>query len=462
MTWRRRLAVSLVALLTVSASFVFTSPRLPALAAEPNLEEAVAQQEALEQTLASQREQLDELSASRGSLELSLANAEAHLNSVAAEYDRVAAMLEDVRGQIAVMEDQLAALEEQIAQLDEQLAEVAADIETQTRELEAREALLEEHLRDAYQRSQTSLLEILLSAGSLDEVSTELGYLVTMAQRDGELADGIRDVRRELHIKQATLAEGRKQAAEAKRIADEQARELAMRQAELAELEAELERLRQEAEAARNAEAQALNDLLLDQEEAQRLYEANVAAHEAQEQLVARLQAEEQRRQQEAEEARRRERERAALDPSGSVYSGLGFRWPMDKFWITQEFGPTGVWLEPPAVYRGVYYPHFHEGIDMAWSPCGTPILAAAAGVVLASGRPNPASDGYGVIISHGGSLMTLYWHLTPDVVVYPGQQVSGGQVIGYEGNTGFSTGCHLHFALSDGGEWQNPRAYLP
>ena len=43
-----------------------------------------------------------------------------------------------------------------------------------------------------------------------------------------------------------------------------------------------------------------------------------------------------------------------------------------------------------------------------------------------------------------------------------PGQSVSMGQVIGYEGNTGNSTGCHLHFAINDHGIWENPRVYLP
>jgi murein DD-endopeptidase MepM/ murein hydrolase activator NlpD len=47
-------------------------------------------------------------------------------------------------------------------------------------------------------------------------------------------------------------------------------------------------------------------------------------------------------------------------------------------------------------------------------------------------------------------------------VIVSPGQPVTVGQVIGYEGSTGNSTGCHLHFAINAGGTWQNPRFYLP
>ena len=461
MRGRRRPIVSLVTLLTVWTSFALIDPRAPAQAAEPTLEEAVAQQKSLEQTIERQRAQLGELRSSRGSLEASLAAAQAELASISAEYEQVSALLGDVRAQITVIEQQLAELQAQIAALDAQLVEVAREIEERTAELHEREALLEEHMRDTYERSQTSLLEILLSAASLDAVTNEIGHLLTVAEQDRTLADGIREVRAELRTREATLRSGRRQAAEAREAAEEQAAALAERQAELAAMEARLGELRKAAEAQRAAQAAALNQMVTDEEEAQRLYQQNVAAHQAQEQLVADLRAEAERRARELEEARRREAQgRGGRPPSGPVTRG-GFRWPMANFRITQEFGPTDFVLEPPGVWQGVYYPHFHDGIDMA-GPCGTPIVASAAGVVLASGRPNPASTGYGVILGHGGDVQTWYWHLTTQVVVRPGQTVTGGQLIGYEGNTGFSTGCHLHFSINVGGEWQNPRDYLP
>lgn len=470
MTAGRRPAVSLVALLTVLASIVLTPPPMPALAGEPSLEEAVAQQKALEQTLAEQRARLEELSNSRSTLETTLANAEAELVAIATEYDVVTAQLADVAYQIAELQAQLDSLVAQIAELDAQLTEVAEQIETQTLELEARVALLEEHLRDTYEHSQTSLLEIILSADSLDEVTTEVNYLFSVSERDEELADGIRDVRAELEVKQETLADGRRQLDEARTAAEAQAVELQGRRDELAALEAQLAQLRAEAEAARNAEAAALQQILLDEEETQRIYEQAVAEHAAQEQLIADLQAEAARLAAEAAEAARREAERAAqqraadeaaAEEAARRLSARGFRWPMENFIVTQEFGPTELVLEPPGCYRGQCYPHYHDAIDIA-GPCGEPVLASAAGVVLASGQPNPASTGYGVIISHQGGIQTLYWHLSTEVVVQPGQQVLSGDVIGYEGNTGYSTGCHLHFGINDNGTWENPRNYLP
>ena len=87
---------------------------------------------------------------------------------------------------------------------------------------------------------------------------------------------------------------------------------------------------------------------------------------------------------------------------------------------VTQEWGPTNFAMEPPYTYQGVYYPHFHGGIDMAVG-CGTPILAAKAGVVVASGRPLwPYDPGYGVVIDHGGGIQTWYWHITTQIIVQP------------------------------------------
>jgi murein DD-endopeptidase MepM/ murein hydrolase activator NlpD len=99
----------------------------------------------------------------------------------------------------------------------------------------------------------------------------------------------------------------------------------------------------------------------------------------------------------------------------------------------------------------------FHAGIDFA-SPCGTPIKAAGTGVVLTAG----SNGGYGnmTLINHGNGLSTLYGHQS-SIIVSPGQSVNQGQVIGYVGSTGKSTGCHLHFEVRVGGNPVNPTGYL-
>lgn len=99
----------------------------------------------------------------------------------------------------------------------------------------------------------------------------------------------------------------------------------------------------------------------------------------------------------------------------------------------------------------------FHSGIDFGAS-CGTPIHAAGTGVVL-SAAPD---DGYGnaTVINHGGGLATLYGHQSA-FAVSAGQSVTQGQVIGYVGSTGKSTGCHLHFEVRVNGNPVNPLGYL-
>jgi murein DD-endopeptidase MepM/ murein hydrolase activator NlpD len=127
---------------------------------------------------------------------------------------------------------------------------------------------------------------------------------------------------------------------------------------------------------------------------------------------------------------------------SGRV-SGAGLIWPLSGP-ITSPFGPR--------------YGGFHPGIDIG-VPIGAPIHAAKAGTVIYASW----MSGYGnvVIIDHGGGFSTLYAHqsrLTSSV----GEQVSQGQLIGYSGNTGYSTGPHLHFETRVNGLAQNPMNYLP
>lgn len=452
---RARLTVTLLTLVTLAGSFVGSSPRDLALAADP-ISRARAQKASIESQLADQRARLASLKASAASLEGQLDQAEAELRRVTSQYDRVIVMLGRVRQQVADITAHLGQLRAEIDAMDAQLAEIASEIATQTDALVAREALLEDHLRAAYEHSQTSLLEVMLSSDSLDAATSQVGYLLTISEQDQALAAEIRTIRAELDVKQETLREGRHALREARIIASEEEALLEDRQAELERLEQRTAKLKAEAARKRAAQEAALNRALRAKGDVERQIAANEEAFAAASQLVKQLVAEqaaieEARRRAEAE-ARRRQQQ----------LSAAGFRWPEAYPRITQEWGPTSFVLEPPYTYNGTYYPHFHGAIDMA-SGCGTPILASKAGVVVAAGQPlYPSDTGFGVVLDHGGGIQTWYWHLQPRVIVSPGQIVNTGQVIGYEGTTGFSTGCHVHFAVNDGGVWENPRNYLP
>lgn len=90
---------------------------------------------------------------------------------------------------------------------------------------------------------------------------------------------------------------------------------------------------------------------------------------------------------------------------------------------------------------------HGYNGVDLG-APLGTPIMAAAAGIVIVS-KNYGWNGGYGeyVVVAHGNNTQTLYSHMGGDIT-YPGMSVSKGQVIGYVGITGKSTGPHLHFEV--------------
>jgi murein DD-endopeptidase MepM/ murein hydrolase activator NlpD len=127
----------------------------------------------------------------------------------------------------------------------------------------------------------------------------------------------------------------------------------------------------------------------------------------------------------------------------------VSLSYPLPGYPIVSKYG----WRVHPIL--GVR--KLHEGIDI-WAPEGTPIKAAAGGVVVWAGP----RGGYGnaVIIDHGSGVGTVYAHQS-SVAVAAGQSVSRGQVIGYVGHTGLAGGPHLHFEVRVGGRTYDPLAYV-
>jgi len=123
-------------------------------------------------------------------------------------------------------------------------------------------------------------------------------------------------------------------------------------------------------------------------------------------------------------------------------------RWPTTQKFITQAFGKR------PEYYSQFGYPG-HEGIDLA-APMGSPYYAAAPGTVLkvADKRRDgkPSAYGWHVIIDHGHGLSTLYAHAAAEIAVKVGDQVNAGQIIAFSGNTGNSSGPHLHMTVKKQG----------
>ena len=122
-----------------------------------------------------------------------------------------------------------------------------------------------------------------------------------------------------------------------------------------------------------------------------------------------------------------------------------GFIWPI-----------TG----PLSSYFGPSHP---LGIDIdLYGRAGTPIVAAKGGTVSFAGGNPCCSYGYYVDINHGDGYVTRYAHFQAPPPVRIGQRVEQGQLVGYAGTTGYSTGVHLHFEILRGGAPVNPLGLLP
>ena len=128
---------------------------------------------------------------------------------------------------------------------------------------------------------------------------------------------------------------------------------------------------------------------------------------------------------------------------------------------ISQPFGPTPVGLEPARLYRGTFYRHFHDGIDIL-DPAGTAVVAPARGRVVFAGLMADGAEV--VVIAHDDGLVSLYAHLQAGPLaptVKPGDIVLAGERIGSVGLTGLTTGYHLHWAVYKNGEPIDPLSTL-
>lgn len=157
----------------------------------------------------------------------------------------------------------------------------------------------------------------------------------------------------------------------------------------------------------------------------------------------------------EAEIKRREEEARKAAEAAGKTYKtvdlgNIHFIWPCPaSSRITSYFGSR----EQPVKGASTN----HQGIDIGVAS-GSAIKAAADGEVTIA-TYSPSAGNY-VMISHGGSVSTVYMHCS-QLLVSPGQKVKQGETIAKSGSTGYSTGPHLHFGIRSNGSYVNPLKYV-
>lgn len=234
---------------------------------------------------------------------------------------------------------------------------------------------------------------------------------------------------------------------------------------QLEETQSQLAQVRDELQAARDGQAatqakleSAKADLTSQKADADQYYQELLNSEESYNGEVAQLQAEEDQIQADLKEAQKKYDEQLAAQkpkptPPSSTGGGSSSNPVVD---------PSGNWYWPlpgyyyiSSVFGGRYHPitgawETHTGTDIP-APGGTPIQCAKDGIVTTS-QYNPSYGNY-CIIYHGNGYATLYAHMRALPSVKVGESVTAGQVIGYVGTTGSSTGNHLHFELRINGQ---------
>jgi len=405
------------------------------------LSEARARQARLRKDVAAQRAQVARLQVLQANLSDDIQETASEIRGLNADAGALSKKITRITGQIEAVQADYDRLVQTLAGLDAELVDLETREAAKRAELAERRALLAERIRDAYDSDRTSLMESFLSGGTFTDVLAEMSYYIDVGEQDQALATQISTDQETLAEIHQTVADTRTETNELRQETATQKRDLDRNRASLQAAKKKLEALEKKTRA-ELAKQKAVFEAVAENKAAAK--KALAKAEAAQKRLQSRI----------AELIRRR----SAQGRIPSVYNG-SLRWPMGGT-VTQNFGCTGFRWEP----RVGRCSHFHRGIDVV-APYGTPVRASGAGTVVYIGWNY--ADGYDpawiVVIAHSSSLTTWYAHMRPTHPngIRTGSRIRSGQIIGYEGNTGHSTGAHLHWAVMYKGSFTNPRLFL-
>ena len=335
----------------------------------------------------------------------------------AVKADKSAAMqkkqlLED---QIDVIRQEIANINEQIAMYDQLIAEKTAELEQAEADEQAQFDLFCRRMRYMEEQGEVSYWSILFASNDFSELLDNYMMIEEIIQYDNQVIDDLTALQEKVTKDRTALESAQAEQEEAKALQ-------VAAQDELKAQEAEVDKL--------IAQINAQEDLLEEMEE-----ELNKAAKALDNQIKA------------------KEREYAAQ--IAKVPSESGFLWPLPGSYNTISSLAGG------RIHPVTGKPSNHAGIDIP-APSGTNIYAAKSGVVIHAAKGTGSSWSYGnyVIVSHSDGTSTLYGHMSR-IGCKQGQTVRQGDVIGYVGTTGRSTGNHLHFEIRVGSTRKDPVNYF-
>jgi len=388
---------------------------------------------------------------------------QAEIDKLQAERDEIRRQKKDIQEQINALQSEMASVIDKKSALDEQNELNRQDIELINAQIELYDQMIEakaQEVAEAVRAEEEQYAHYCARVRAMEETNTwtYMSFLFdakSLTDFLGRLNDVTDIVRNDKHIKDEYIA--------AREAVEKVKAEYEAIQAEQEEHRAELLSEKAKLEQQIAAATKMIAELEEDIEAYKEAYEANEALEsEVQEKIdkkVAELQA-----QKAAEEAARRaweESQRKLKEQQAKAASGGGggggvsggyYSWPVPSCtYITSKFGYR---VHP--IFGTTKY---HSGVDIA-AGYGATIQAAAGGTVSIAEKSD--SYGYYCVIYHSNGTTTLYAHMNEMPCVSVGSTVSAGQVIGYVGSTGWSTGPHCHFEIRVNGSCVDPLSYFP
>jgi len=420
---------------------VLGAPTAPQAARGDELSDAKAKQEQLKKDIDAQKAQIDKLNELQNGLAEDIKNTASVLKGIGVDIAAVKVKITAMQGQIDEIRADYNALVVKLRGLDAKLAVITAEEVAKRADLATQKKLLAERMQSAYDADRTSLLETFLSGATFTDMLAEMSYYIDVGAQDKALADDIAQDQLTLATLHQSTLDVRSQTDDLRLQTAAQKRALDRSLAGLNQQKAELKKLEDRTAKALNAQKRAFAQIEKNKADAAKALAKAAAAQAKLRNQINQL-----------------IRDQLNRGNIPSAYNGQ-LTWPMNGD-VTQNFGCTGFSWEPPLGDC----PHFHQGIDLV-APYGTPVRASGDGTVVYIGwnYADGADPAWIVIVAHSDSMQTWYAHLQARYPggLHAGSVVKQGQLIGYEGNTGHSTGAHLHWAVMFHGEFANPRLFL-
>ena len=404
------------------------------------LSQAKAKAAALKKEIADQKAKVAALNDLQAGLAAEISSTKSELRKIGADLDAVKRKIKRMETRITAVKKTYEELVAQLEQMDAELVRLTAEEATKRAELTERRALLADRVRNAYDSDRTSPLETLLSGGTFTDMLAEMSYYIDIGEQDKALAKQITKDKETLATLRQTVADTRVRTNTLRQETAAQKRTLDRALKELKDTKAALRKLEKKVAKALRAQQSRYSAL--------KRNKANAAR------IIAQAAADQRRLARKIDALIEKQVRRGNIP---SRFSGT-MRWPMDDFTVSGDYGCSSYDYYAP----GNGCDHYHNGIDMVGS-YGTRIKAAAAGTVVYVGWnwADGSDPAWIVVIAHSSNLRSWYAHMQPKRPVEVGEKVKKGQTIGYEGNTGNSTGAHLHWMVERNGDFVNPRLFL-